>query len=387
MAALFNASCSIDQLDKADAPPIPEAYVYLLGVHCLVSLCEGFATYTAPIYTQIMVQKPRAAGDAVVRAPEALDPSTLPTSEPTRAGLIAVRDMVDAGWPALLAALSFLLSTNLSDELFVDVLSSYQALTNAAGMLALPTPRDALLSGLAKAAIPARVVSALESYIEPATPRTSSSFSENLGLAAAPMAQPGLSERNTACLKVLVGSALFLAGSLGESWFNVLEALQNADYVLTSKGGKPAGVPLAKRSTSGMSITQRSISQSGLSASSQAARHPLLTDLEPDSMQLAIQRLFDTSKNLEDAAFRDFVNALCKLSAAMVEMLSMNDLGPSVLLSSEFESIPEDSVSVSASRSSLDSTNLTPTPRPAFASRRRMSGMHLPRSLVSSSRL
>ncbi|KAF9230177.1 hypothetical protein BU15DRAFT_69416, partial [Melanogaster broomeanus] len=44
----------IDQLDKADSPPIPESYVYLLGVQCIVSLCEGFASFTGPLYTSLM---------------------------------------------------------------------------------------------------------------------------------------------------------------------------------------------------------------------------------------------------------------------------------------------------------------------------------------------
>jgi hypothetical protein len=33
----------------------------------------------------------------------------------------------------------------------------------------------------------------------------------------------------------LVSSALLLAGSLGENWYGILEALQNADYVLNAK--------------------------------------------------------------------------------------------------------------------------------------------------------
>jgi hypothetical protein len=55
------------------------------------------------------------------------------------------------------------------------------------------------------------------------------------GGGAAP--QPlGLSPRNSACLRAFVAAALFLAGTLGSSWFAVLETLQNADYVLTTRG-------------------------------------------------------------------------------------------------------------------------------------------------------
>ncbi|KAI0281084.1 hypothetical protein BC826DRAFT_408218 [Russula brevipes] len=69
-----------------------------------------------------------------------------------------VRAMLSAGWPALLPALLpaffFLLTTNLSDPLFGDVLGALQALARAAGFLALPAPRDAFLTTLAKTHFP-----------------------------------------------------------------------------------------------------------------------------------------------------------------------------------------------------------------------------------------
>ena len=324
-----------------------------------------------------MVQRPRAAGDPVIRAPPALDLSTLPPDEPAARHLRIVRSMVDNGWPALLAALSFVVSTNLSDELFVDVLTSYQAMTNVAGMLALTTPRDAFLTSLAKFAIPSRVVASLESYIEPATPRSAVSLTENLGLTA-PVQPPGLSERNLVCLKVLVSSALFLAGSLGESWYGILEALQNADYVLTMKGSQPSSARRASMFPGGPGTPSRSVSGATGGASEatksahppQPARHPLLADIDPENVQLAIQRLFETSKNLEDSAFQDFVNALCKLSSEMIGMQSdaMGTLG-------EAESTDELASSVSSA---------TLSPRNDLLHRRRVSGIHLPRTLVSS---
>ena len=232
-------SHSIDQLDKADAPPIPEPYIYLLAVQCTVSLCEGLASFAGPVYSSIVIQRPRAAGEAPIRAPPALDVSTLPQDEQQTIHLRIVQDIISNGWPAFLAALSLIIATNLSDELFVEVLASYQALTNVSGMLGLMTPRDAFLNSLSKFAVPTRVVSSVDIYAEPpATPRSATTaVAEGLGLGAAPHQPPGLSERNMACLKVLVGCALFLAGSLGESWYGVLETLQNADYVLTFKTG------------------------------------------------------------------------------------------------------------------------------------------------------
>ncbi|KAG1789692.1 uncharacterized protein HD556DRAFT_1433599 [Suillus plorans] len=340
----------IDQLDKADSPPIPEAYIYLLAVQCIVSLCEGFASFTGPLYTSIMVQRSRAAGEPVIRAPAALDLSTLPQDDHATEHFIVVRSMVENGWPALLAALSSIISTNLSDELFIDVLSSYQALTNVAGMLALSTPRDALFNSLSKFAIPLRVASSLESYVEPPTPRTSISFMDKLGLTA-PIQAPGLSERNLACLKALVSSALFLAGSLGESWYGILEALQNADYVLNVKASQAS----TNRRMSTPVTPSRSVSAMSSAEQGKVAHHPLLMDIDSESVLAAVQRLFDASKNLEDSAFQDFVTALCKLSSEMV-------------------GIQSDGSTLTESDDSL-------SPVPISPHRRRVSGIHLPRTL------
>lgn len=354
----------IDQLDKADAPPIPESYIYLLAVQCIVSLCEGFASFIGPLYSAIVIQRPRAAGEAVIRAPPALDLPSLPESDPSTTQLRIVCAIIESGWPALLAALSFIIATNLSDDLFVEVLASYQAMTNVAGMLGLTTPRDAFFTSLAKFAVPTRVVSSLDhSYgTDALTPRTAASLSENLGFSSGSIQPPGLSERNLACLKVLVASALFLAGSLGESWFGILEALQNADYVLTSKGAAAPG----KRGPfggGGSAPGSRTVSGSG------GARHALLSDLDSESLQTAIQRLFDASKNLEDDAFSHFINALCRLSAEMVGMQTDGD-----------------TQIVDASDSNLGSEepqSATLSPRPEPAHRRRVSGIHLPRTLRS----
>ncbi|KAF9010067.1 hypothetical protein BDQ17DRAFT_1273776 [Cyathus striatus] len=362
----------IDQLDKAEAPPIPEPYIYLLAVQSLVSLCDGLFAFAMPLYTTIIRRPPPSSSSGPsspppVRAPPALDLSTLPQDEPSTKHLQIVRSIIETGWPALLAALSFVLATNLSDELFVDVLGAYQGLINTSGILGLATTRDALFFGLSKFAVPTRVVSSLDSYMPhlepPPTPRSVSvsALSADFGLGIGEKQMPGLSERNMSCLKVFLASALFLAGSLGRSWFQVLEVLQNADYVLTGKGMGVQQSASARRVTSPATSTGTSARSGQTQATtgfSQGAvqRHPLLTDLDPEIMQASIQRLFDASKNLEDSAFKDFVDALCKLSSEMVGMQA--------------------GIDVSADES-VEDVPLSPK------ARRRVSGIHIPRTLRS----
>ena len=107
----------------------------------------------------LAVQKPPVGSPEPVRALGPLDPSTHPESEPTRAGMLMVRAMLNAGWPTLLAALSFLFITNLFDALFV--LGALRTLARAAWCFTLPTPRNAFLTTPAKAALLLRAISAL----------------------------------------------------------------------------------------------------------------------------------------------------------------------------------------------------------------------------------
>ncbi|KAH9955055.1 hypothetical protein BC827DRAFT_1262095 [Russula dissimulans] len=336
------------KLDNANGPPIPEAYIYLLGVQCIVSLSDGLAGYAISLYNILAVQRPPSSSSEPVRARGPLDPSTLPETVPAR------------------------------------------ALARAAGCLALPTRRDAFVTALAKAALPPRVVAALDEPPLP-TPMARSPVSLEgltLGLAGGgggggPPQPPGLSQRNLACLRALVAAAVFLAGTLGPSWFAVLEALQNADYVLTTRGttqlgsvaastGGAAGTP-SKRGAA-QAEGQVGIGQQQLQQHRQHVAHPLLADADPESVQAAMQRLFDVSIMLDDSAFHDFVGALCKLSFEMVGMQSGADVGNGVAegsLEVDDDNIPSASTSM---------TSLA-TPRSERFGRR-VSGIHIPRTLV-----
>ena len=99
---------SIDQPDKADAPQ----YIYLLAGHATAFLCEG----SAGLYDSLVVRSPRAPGDALIRAPPVLDLPSLPPEEESTKHLYMVRDIIERGWPALLAALCFIIGINLMNS-------------------------------------------------------------------------------------------------------------------------------------------------------------------------------------------------------------------------------------------------------------------------------
>ena len=115
-------SVSIAPLDKADAPLILEAYIYLLSVQCLVSLSDGLTGYNFSLYNTLTAQKPPTGSTEPVHAPSPLDPP---------------RDHASPHWATncardaelrltLLVILSFLFTT-LSDPLLGGVLGAADA--------------------------------------------------------------------------------------------------------------------------------------------------------------------------------------------------------------------------------------------------------------------
>lgn len=267
----------IEQHDKAEAPIVPETYPYLLAVQSLCAIAESIVA---------------GAG-----AKETND---------------AARAMADSAWPALLASLSYCISTDLSDQLFAEVLIALQDFTVACGTLDLATPRDAFLNTLARYAVPPPVVSAMQSYIDPPTAKSAGVAETLNALTGGPSGPPSLSERNLACLRSLITVAQLLASSLGPGWHDVLETLQNANYLLSMR--KPTKRPTSAAVTTPPGGSGRS------SADIPGPKPDALKDLDGENIQNAVGVLFDRSVELDDEAFTVFITALCRLSAEMIGM-------------------------------------------------------------------
>lgn len=389
----------IDQLDKADAPPIPETYIFLLALQCLSSLSDGFATYTLSTYSAIIANRPRGPGEAASRAPSALDWTTLdPKSDAKVASLVTVKDMAETSWPALLASFSFFIATNLDDDLFADVVSALQNFTSVCGVLGLGTPREAFLTSLCKFAMPPAVVSHIAStsanhpahhdntaagQLKTATSSVISAGVESLGLGAATPNPVGLSSRNFACLKALISVAHYLAGSLDATWFAVFETLQNAEFVIRTNaaragrkrsaagGGSPAVPATPPRGGSGPTPMSPSTSGSG----SAPTKIPILpTEADEQAIQQSIAKLFEVSRSLDDDAFKWFVGALCRLNGEMIG-IPMTEDGAVAEVGSSASSLPSPGEAPAQSGSN------------EARSRRRTSGITTIRSQVSSESL
>lgn len=265
------------------------------------------------------------------------------------------------------------MGVNLSDELFQQLLATFKSLIIASDRIGHSTARNTFLNSLARFAVPAAVVKAMQAYTEgtPAARSGSVLNVDSLGLGAIGITSgshqpPNLSERNLLCLRTLLDIIRTCSPTLNESWHDLLEVLQNANYVLgkkTSSTRRPANT--------GTPAMPPSPSRSRLS-SSQLERAPSTLESEVDAIQLDIRDLFGSSGTFNDDAFRHFTDALCRLSEDMVGVNPT--FGPNSV------------TTTGASSPVLDASSAPPSPRTGPrdlhlqippTSRRRTSGLHM----------
>jgi len=290
----------IDQLDKAEAPVIPETYVYLLALQCICNVAEGFAGFALAQHEEFRHSRSNNPSDDTP-PPSSILPIDELKGGPNKERLKITRSMADASWPALLASLNFFVSTNLDEELFNETLSAMQSFTYVCGILDLATPRDAFLLSFCKFAVPPAVVANL---IMEASSGTPTKASQSVLSVDTPAHQPTyFSPRSLSFLRTLLSVAQYLSGVLGSSWYTVFETLQNADYVFAAKLKKRTTLPSSQTPNNNNSTSDESV------------------------IQASIQKLFDCSRNLNSSAFSSFVTALCRLSSETVGLPTEND-GP-----------------------------------------------------------
>ncbi|KAG9321660.1 hypothetical protein KVV02_007459 [Mortierella alpina] len=316
----------VDQLDKADPPQIPETYLYYLSLICINSIADGLASYIFPIVSQAIHDQQRqtpegselSASNTARSLPSAFpNTNTLELSRSKEADDIAlVTIMAESAWPGLLAAFSFFLGSNLDEELFHNIMRAYQNFTSVCGVLQLNIPRDAFLTSLCKNCLP----------VPPALERSGVPSSSNAGQEATAST---ITEKNMYCLRILLNVAQYLGGTLFDSWYLILETMQQAEHLLTAKLHRGSASGQLKKSTTGGVVSTQQTSKS-LTTSSQGSSHRPSNGTidyaslasgsshqEADVLALlaSFKQLFDLSTHLDLTSFRSFTGSLCKLGA------------------------------------------------------------------------
>lgn len=368
--SLVRVPC-IDQLDKSEPPPMPESYIYCLTLTCINSFCEGLAKFILPLTmpgdgSKGSKRRGRGPSTAVlrsgtislavtpgsdseagpgrpespVRTPSPAARSTIkkkPTSRvhripvnpltleahPLQNDIVISAAIMEACWPAILAACSTFLYATLDNEFYHGLIRSFQKFTHVAGLLRLTTPRDAFLTTLGKAAVPSNVLSAnISAY--PATMPSGegqgfisnakgllsvdglNSASERAASSAGNEHLPGLNSRNLLCLRALLNLGIALGPTLEKSWSIILETLQQADYVLFASSRK-SGRQISLSAPSGLSRTDSMKMSDGSN---------LMSNVGPElaAVESAAMKMFESTKDFPDDAFMAILSAMCELS-------------------------------------------------------------------------
>ncbi|KAL7946561.1 hypothetical protein V8C42DRAFT_321035 [Trichoderma barbatum] len=347
----------IDQLDKAEAPMIPESYIYSLILACLSSLSDGLAKFILPLTvpnesrarkkaskqdmgrsspapSQLEAEGPphgasRERSASFKKNPVPINPLEL-EDHPAYSEVKICSDIVNECWPAILATCSTFLYAALDSEYYHGLVRAFQRFAHVAGLLQLPTPRDAFLSTLGKAAVPPNVLSACFNAGQPRSIATTpteapnSVFGNARGLLSVesltqvsspterqrqgPMdASITLNTRNLLCLRALLNLGIALGPTLGLAWGIILETLQQADFVLYVTGKAPGRA--------------QSIGRSGQDYQGESEGNSLMANFgsEVRSVETAASRLIESSVDFPNESFIEVVHAICGLLPDEIE--------------------------------------------------------------------
>ena len=335
----------LDQLDKAEAPVVPDTYAYSLVLTCLNSLSNDLSKTILPLSAQTTQKRPGittpqaeesnytesnetdhhpANGEILKSEGEPVGPFKSVLVNPLdlennkdRSKIVAIAALMDNCWPAILAASSTFLYAALDAEFYRSLIRSMQKFTQIAGILRLSTPRDAFLTTLAKAAVPPNILSSDIASSLPSTPgsprlgieagglsRMDSFFSQVSGersrRESIEISNNTLSQRNLMCLRALTNLAISLGSILETSWMIVVESLQKADNVLANSNAAAS----AREFRSAFANAERN--QEASSAGQNMGS-------EITAVEAAVSRLFQSTADYPEPAFQDLMTAMCKL--------------------------------------------------------------------------
>lgn len=337
----------IDQLDKTEAPAVPESYIYNLTLTCISSLSEGLAKFVLPLTAPgernrkktskqesgraSPSKDERAEGKGLERMPSykknpfLINPLDL-EDHPLLPEVKICAAIIDECWPAILATCSTFLNAALGSEYYHSLVRAFQKFAHVAGLLQLTTPRDAFLTTLGKASVPPNVFTACLNT-GAARPTTPTNPGESVGgilsnarglLGRDSVASQGslpserarqgsgdsstgaLNTRNLLCLRALLNLGIALGPSLGRSWSIILETLQQADFVLFSCGKAPGKIPTAVKGQDTQAEGEASALMSNFAG-------------EIRAVEVAASRLVESTVDFPNASFVEVVQAICNL--------------------------------------------------------------------------
>ena len=320
------------QPDRHAPPAIPSTYVYTLVLECTASFCDGLSRFVMPLSVpsrsarrdsgdearrnSIPVdanedetpRKPKRPSNSSQKYQRLVNPLQL-SKHSSLAQVQLCAAMVEAFWPAALATCSTFLNSALDSEFYHILIRSVQKLAQVSGVLELSTPRDALLTTLAKASVPANASSVIAAYQNSKTPKSTNveepeeqidglkSPRENHPPPIFPTGSSPLNVRHLLCLRALLNLGIALGPTLEQgAWLILIETMQQVEALIA--------IP----------TTLSTASQAGtpkIGSTGHESQTTLASEIA--SVQAATKRMLESTRGYHAASFANVVNALFRL--------------------------------------------------------------------------
>ncbi|KAJ5929460.1 hypothetical protein N7454_006410 [Penicillium verhagenii] len=337
----------IELLDKTEPSLPPETYIYSLVLNCISAFAEGLAKFILPLTVPDLKQKRKnrlasttdqgpdsARSSQDLQSPDAgrthftfpskkssvpINPLDL-QSHIQFSAIKTCAGIIDNCWPAVLAACSTFLHASLDDEFYHNLVRAFQKLAHVAGLLRLSVPRDAFLTTLGKAAMPAST--GISKAQTPGAPtaagsqahddfqkkrkstdfaRTNSLSVDSTGSSLVDGPPVSLSTRNLLCLRALINLGIALGPTLDQpAWSILLETLQYTGLVIGISSS--AMVKSASGAAEITSMSGNDIPTANLGT-------------EVIAVQAASSKLFESTSDYPSDSFQDILLALLSLSS------------------------------------------------------------------------
>ncbi|KAJ5659540.1 hypothetical protein N7507_005991 [Penicillium longicatenatum] len=336
----------IELLDKTEPSLPPDTYIYSLVLNCISAFAEGLAKFILPLTVPDLKQKRKnrlantpdqgpdsarssqdlQSTDAMrTQAAFSFRKSSVPInplelqSHIQFSAIKICAGIIENCWPAVLAACSTFLHASLDDEFYHNLVRAFQKLAHVAGLLRLSVPRDAFLTTLGKAAMPASTGSSkAQTSGAPAGPsqahddfqkkrkstdlsRTNSLPVDSTTSSIGDGTHVSLSTRNLLCLRALINLGIALGPTLDQpAWSILLETLQYTGLVIgisSSAMVKSASGAAEVPGTSGNDVPTANLGS------------------EVIAVQAASSKLFESTSDYPNDSFQDILLALLGLSS------------------------------------------------------------------------
>lgn len=322
----------MEQLDKSESAPVPETYIYALVLECLNGLSDCLARIVLPLTVHHEKARSKHANGAAhshdskhtsLKRSASFRAHAVPlnplaaTDAPYAPRVKAVAALVDNCWPAVLATSSSFLNAALDDQYFRNLIKAYQRFAQVAGLLRLVTPRDALMTTLAKASVPPHVLNAAISEpvrtpgaespssrvfsnpmsllsVDSLVSQTSTLSSDRDRRPSAEPVKPMLMVRNLLCLRALLNLAIALGPTLDSAFAIVVGALRHTDLILSN-------------------TTPQQMNRQGTHKGSDAPAVVQAFSNEVAAVEAAASRLLESTADYPNDAFMNVLTTFCGL--------------------------------------------------------------------------